>query len=218
MSCTRWPATISNLTEDHNHYIDQVGNGIMRLPILELGRRMIKKAIEDEKDVFMLYLAEMRAGLGGTDQQAVVDERSTEMRRSSKVVPVPAIGEPPPPNDDPMGAAITKMFGVPPEPSPAPHGAREGQGRSHSVRGQQVPAARRAGVPDDHASVNASILHREGRCRRHRGGVLSHCAIVYREYRLPGAVGSIVGTSVIQNGILLTVDGSNGLLRIDSRS
>ena len=50
------------------------------------------------------------------------------------------------------------------------------------------------------------------------GGVLSHCAIVSREYGLPCVVGTIVGTSVLKDGMLLTVDGSKGIVRIDSLS
>jgi pyruvate,water dikinase len=49
------------------------------------------------------------------------------------------------------------------------------------------------------------------------GGVLSHCAIVAREYGLPAVVGTRVGTEVIQDGMTVTVDGSKGLVRIDSR-
>jgi pyruvate,water dikinase len=47
------------------------------------------------------------------------------------------------------------------------------------------------------------------------GGVLSHCAIVAREYRLPGVVGSAIGTSVIKDGMIITVDGSKGIVRIE---
>ena len=49
------------------------------------------------------------------------------------------------------------------------------------------------------------------------GGVLSHCAIVSREYRIPCVVGTIVGTAVIQDGMRLTVDSSRGIVPIDSR-
>ena len=49
------------------------------------------------------------------------------------------------------------------------------------------------------------------------GGVLSHCAIVSREYRIPCVVGNIAGTAVIKDGMQLTEDGSQGIVRIDSR-
>ena len=49
------------------------------------------------------------------------------------------------------------------------------------------------------------------------GGILSHCAIVAREYRIPCVVGTAVGTQVLKDGMKLTVDGTRGIVRIDSR-
>jgi phosphoenolpyruvate synthase/pyruvate phosphate dikinase len=49
------------------------------------------------------------------------------------------------------------------------------------------------------------------------GGILSHCAIVAREYRLPAVVGTQVGTKMIKDGWTITVDGTRGVVRIDSR-
>jgi pyruvate,water dikinase len=46
------------------------------------------------------------------------------------------------------------------------------------------------------------------------GGVLSHCAVVAREYRVPAVVGTGRATAVIQDGDLLEVDGDAGLVRI----
>jgi hypothetical protein len=53
------------LTEDHNFYIDEMGDSALRLPLLELGRRLVDQGfLADQNDVFLLYLAEIRAGLG----------------------------------------------------------------------------------------------------------------------------------------------------------
>jgi phosphohistidine swiveling domain-containing protein len=49
------------------------------------------------------------------------------------------------------------------------------------------------------------------------GGVLSHCALVAREYRIPCVVGTVVGTSMIRDDMLLTVDSSQGMVRIETR-
>ena len=46
------------------------------------------------------------------------------------------------------------------------------------------------------------------------GGVLSHCAIVAREYGLPCVAGTKVGTSEIKDGMRLRVDGSAGTVEI----
>ena len=44
------------------------------------------------------------------------------------------------------------------------------------------------------------------------GGVLSHTAIVAREYGLPAVVGVKDGTRRIADGQIITVDGDNGLV------
>ena len=50
------------------------------------------------------------------------------------------------------------------------------------------------------------------------GGVLSHSAIVAREFDVPAVVGSQVGTTAIQTGQTITVDGTNGIVYLDGRS
>ncbi len=47
------------------------------------------------------------------------------------------------------------------------------------------------------------------------GGILSHCAVVAREYRIPAVVGTGRATAAICDGQILEVDGDAGLVRID---
>jgi pyruvate,water dikinase len=46
------------------------------------------------------------------------------------------------------------------------------------------------------------------------GGVLSHCAVVAREYMIPAVVGVGMATAVIPDGATIEVDGSAGIVRI----
>ena len=46
------------------------------------------------------------------------------------------------------------------------------------------------------------------------GGVLSHGAIVAREYKLPAVVGTGIATRVIRDGQWLEVDGTKGVVRL----
>jgi len=46
------------------------------------------------------------------------------------------------------------------------------------------------------------------------GGVMSHAAIVCREYGLPAVVGTGHGTKIIKTGMMLHVDGSSGVITI----
>ena len=47
------------------------------------------------------------------------------------------------------------------------------------------------------------------------GGILSHCAIVAREYAIPCVVGVREGTARIQDGIFITVDGGQGTVSLE---
>jgi pyruvate,water dikinase len=46
------------------------------------------------------------------------------------------------------------------------------------------------------------------------GGVLSHCAVVAREYMIPAVVGTGMATAVIPDGATIEVDGSAGVVRV----
>jgi pyruvate,water dikinase len=50
------------------------------------------------------------------------------------------------------------------------------------------------------------------------GGVLSHTAVIAREYGLPAVVGTRVGTRRLRDGMLLEVDGDRGTVRIVSEA
>jgi phosphoenolpyruvate-protein kinase (PTS system EI component) len=45
------------------------------------------------------------------------------------------------------------------------------------------------------------------------GGVLSHSAVVAREYMIPAVVGTARATITIQDGQMIEVDGSAGVVR-----
>ena len=216
------------ITENHNYYIDQIGDAVMRLPILELGRRLVARGtMAQEDDVFMLYLADVREGIGGADQKPVVARRRADIERWSKVVPVPAIGEPPEPHGDPMEAALGKMFGIPIEPSTDPNvingiGASPGtvQGRARIVHDLSEASKVQPGdvlVCEMTMPPWTPLFSIASAVVADTGGVLSHCAIVSREYGMPCVVGTQIGTTALQDGMMLTVDGSQGVVRIDSR-
>lgn len=217
------------LTDDHNFYIDQVGDAITRLPILELGRRLVHQgALADANDVFLLYLVEIRAGLDGAHQQSLVAQRHADMAAWAKIIPPAVIGEMPPPSDDPWEEAILrKMLGVPPEPSSDPNvitgtGASLGtvQGRAKVVRALSEASKVQAGdilVCELTMPPWTPLFSTVSAVVTDTGGILSHSAIIAREYRIPCVVGTDVGTAVIKDGMLLTVDGSRGMVRIDAR-
>ncbi|MCH8939571.1 MAG: hypothetical protein IIC27_00395 [Chloroflexi bacterium] len=216
------------ITEDHNYYIDQRGNAVMRLPMLEFGRRLTAKgSLADATDVFHLNREEIWAGMKGTDHKGLVATRKSEMAEWAKIVPPPTLGEMPDAPPDPFIEFINKMFGVPPEPSLDPDVIKGIGASAGTVQGivkvvHDLTEASKLQPGDIMVcemtmppwtplfSIAAAVV-------ADTGGVLSHCAIVSREYGMPCVVGTLIGTNALKDGMTVTVDGSQGVVRIDKR-
>src|SRR5262249_41067584 len=160
-----------------------------------IGRRLLRQdTLAADSDVFLLYLAEIRAGLAGANQQALVAQRKAEMAAWSRIIPPPVIGEQPPPGDDPFEEAVLrKMLGVPVEPSTdldviTGTGASRGtvQGRAKVVRNLSEASKVEPGdvlVCEMTMPPWTPLFSTVSAVVSDTGGVLSHCAIVAREYR-----------------------------------
>ncbi len=61
----------------------------------------------------------------------------------------------------------------------------------------------------------APVFAKIGACVTDVGGVMSHAAIVCREYGLPAIVGTGHATKIIKTGMQLHVDGSTGIVTIE---
>jgi len=219
------------VTEDHSFWIDQMGTATLRRFCLAAGRRLTQRGILSRADdVFLLYKAELREALADRgDWKGLVSERRASMQDSARIVPPDHIGAPTPHNADPFFIALVdKMLGfLPVEPSTDPDvivgvAASPGtvQGTAKVVRSLLEASKLQSGdimvcemtVPTWvplFATVSAIVAD--------SGGILSHCAIVAREFRLPAVVGTHIGTAIIKDGMTITVDGTRGMVRIDSR-
>ena len=216
------------IQENHNFYIDQMNTVLLRRPFLDLGRRLAEGGtLAQRDDIFFIThdeLAEVATKPAARDWAALVSERRAERERWAAVVPPRELGTPPPQavRENPITAVF---FGTPPEPSQDPKvingiGASAGTVtatvrvvRSLSEAGKLQPGdvlvcemTMPAWTPL-FASVSAVVAD--------SGGVLSHCAIVAREYRIPCVVGTRVGTQVLKDGQRITVDGAQGVVRIE---
>jgi pyruvate,water dikinase len=215
------------VAEDHNHYIDQMGDIALRYPALEIGRRLVAKGrLARPDDVFMLHLAELREAMGSTDYTAIAAERRREIEHWAKVVPPPALGVPGEPSGDPVEELLLRFFGTPVEPSqdpsvingiPASPGTARGPAKvvrdleeASKLEPGDVMVCEMTLPPWTPLFATASAVVAD------TGGVLSHCAIVAREYRIPCVVGTAIGTAVIKDGMTITVDGTKGIVRIES--
>lgn len=217
------------LEEEHNYWIDYAVAYAARQVLLECGRRLAAAgSLAGPDDVFMLTLAELRAALrapGGQDLRPLVAERRAEMDRFRTVTPPPVLGTMPPgpPPDSPLATVLAKFFGAPPPPpgdgilrgNPGSSGTARGRVRvartlseAGKVREGDVLVAETTSPPWTPLFAVAAAVVTD------IGGVLSHGAVVAREYRIPAVVGTGVATTLLIDGQLVEVDGDAGEVRI----
>jgi phosphohistidine swiveling domain-containing protein len=215
----------SVLQEDHNYWIDTQIVYEVRRVVLELGRRLAGNgAVEEAGDVFHLRLEELDDL--SADLHAVVAARKDEMERFSTVASPPVLGSfpPGPPPDDPISRAVFKFFGgMPPESAQAdvfygmPGSPGVVQGRVRIVRSLAEGEALLQGevlVAPTTAPPWTPLFARAVAIVTDAGGILSHCAVVAREYSIPAVVGAKRATSVLRDGQLIEVDGTSGRIHI----
>lgn len=213
------------MQEDHNYWLDTQVIFEVQQVLLELGGRLARNgAVADARDVFHLRLEELEDV--SIDRRTVVEERKQELERWSGVVSPPVLGSfpPGPPPDDPISRAITKIFGGAPPESGSPdllHGMAGSpgvaQGRARIVRSLAEGEHLRHGevlVAPTTAPPWTPLFARAAAIVTDAGGILSHCAVVAREYGIPAVVGTKRGTAVFETGQLLEVDGTTGSVRI----
>jgi pyruvate,water dikinase len=219
--------SFTQIVEDHNHWIDQMGDITMRYPALEIGKRLAAKgSLAKADDVFMLYVEELHEAMtSGKDLKALIKQRQDEQARFARIVPPPVIGPPPPPSDDPVMDVLNRFFGAPVEPNADPSILQGIAASPGTVTGiakivKSLDEASKLAKGDImvcemtlppwtplFSTVSAVVAD--------TGGILSHCAIVAREYRIPCVCGTAVGTVTIKDGQTITVDGSKGIVRIE---
>jgi rifampicin phosphotransferase len=216
------------LTEDHAFWIDQSGIAVFRRFVIEVGKRLAAKgSLAQAEDVHYLFVEELRDAVRtGTDYKPITAKRRAEMAEWAKVTPPPVLGTPPPPAPDPfMDALVVRLLGVrPPEENADPALLRGVAGSAGKITGRArvVRSLSEATEIEDGDIVVCEmtlppwvpLFSIAGAFVTDTGGVLSHCAIVAREFGLPAVVGTMFGTSAIKDGQTVTVDGDNGTVTI----
>ena len=214
--------------EDHNFWIDQRLFYHVRRVILEFGGRLAQAgALDAVHDVFYLTPDELQNGQD-VPLKRFVQDRKTEMEQFSHVAPPPMLGTAPAFEMTDGGSMVRALFKG--EMSPA----NTGNGEMNKVKG--LPGS--AGVARGTARVIHSLAE-AGKLQpgdvliaiateppwtplfatasaivTDSGGVLSHSAVVAREYRIPAVVGTGNATTTFQDGQLIEVDGNAGIVRV----
>jgi pyruvate,water dikinase len=223
------------IRDERGVFSDIWASGLMRRAALAGGRRLARKGrIHDAAHLVDAGLEEMRSLLSGADGPSA-DELAKRFAyraaHSSKDAPS-VLGESPPPPPDPSGLppaaarmkraidfALGAVFGS----SEAPHEGHILRGLAAS-RGVHEGPARRVSHPSQFDRITRGdvlvtestteafniLLPLLGAIVTDSGGLLSHSAIVAREYGIPGVVGTREATVRIADGARVRVDGNAG--------
>jgi rifampicin phosphotransferase len=223
------------ITEDHAFYIDQLGVVLLRRFTRAIGDRLAAKGlIADPEDVYCLFEQELIDTLAnGTDRHALVNERRANLEATAKLAVPGALGTmpemPPGPPDPFMDALVTRLLGVKPPPTEIDPLVIDGVAGSPGVYtgvARVVKSLTEAGDLEDGEIMVCEMtlppwvpmFSIAGAVVSDVGGVMSHCAIVAREFAIPSVVGSVDGTTRIKTGQVITVDGFKGMVYLDGRA
>ncbi|MDQ4019231.1 MAG: PEP-utilizing enzyme [Actinomycetota bacterium] len=214
------------LEETHAYWIDYPGLAALREALLGFGRRLVVEArLDRPEDVFFLGRDEVRAAVvdsWGPGLQDVASARRHELEKARQRVPHPFLGPPPATGDVPAIAA--KFYGVPGSArlegdvlhgTPASRGS--GTGTARVIKSREDFA--RVGAGDIVVCATTTpawtpLFPSIAGLVTDTGGVLSHAAVVAREYSVPAVVGADVATTAIPDGVRVTVDGDAGTVTI----
>jgi pyruvate,water dikinase len=223
------------IRDERGVFSDIWASGIMRRAALAGGRRLAGRGrVHDPEHFVDAGFEEMRSLLA-TGEGPSADELAERYRwrttHNAKEAP-DTLGPPMPPPPDPSGLppaaarvmratgiAIGAMFGS----SEAPHEENMLRGLAASGGVYEGPARRVAGPAEFNRIVEGDVLVTEstteafnillpllGAIVTDSGGLLSHSAIVAREYGIPGVVGTREATERIADGAIVRVDGDAG--------
>ena len=227
------------LRDERGVFSDVWASGIMRRAALGAGRRVAAKGrIHDPEHFVDAGFDEMCAlvsGAGGPSADELAARAQYRATHEAKGAPR-VLGPPPSPPPDPSGlppaaARVMGAAGIALEaifrPSDAPHEEHLLRGLGAS-RGVYEGPARRVSDPSEFDRImKGDVLVTEstseafnillpllGAIVTDSGGLLSHSAIVAREYGIPGVVGTREATGRIADGVRVRVDGDAGEVKV----
>jgi phosphohistidine swiveling domain-containing protein len=227
---------------DHAYWLDCACVYEVRRVMLAFGQRFVAAGIlEDREQIMHLRVEEIKSTGAGLAQgraqsglQELVAERKAALARFAGMQPPQQLGTVPwiePPADEPMFRAGQKFIGA------TVSGVVDGNGkapRTGEVRGNAGSPGLARGV----AKVVRSLAEAEklapgdiliaettapawtplfatvAAVVTDTGGILSHSAVVAREYRIPAVVGTLNATDTFRDGQRVEVDGDKGIVRI----
>ncbi len=171
----------------------------------------VQGRVDDSADIFFLTLREARRALAGEDLRPVVAARRAafERERRRRRIPRLLLSD----GTDAEAALVSVSDGL--HGSPASPGVATGPARViRSPRGARLEPGEILVAPSTDPGWTPLFLTAGGLVME-MGGMMSHGAVVAREYGIPAVVGVAGATERIATGQRVTVDGASGTVSID---
>ncbi len=223
------------LRDERGVYSDIWASGIMRRAALSAGRRVASRgrigAPEQMLDASLDEMCALVTGTNGPSADELASRAQYRATRTSKDAPA-VLGSPKPPAPDlaalpPLVGRVMRAhmtaFGQVFGSSQAKNKETVLYGLAASKGVYQGPARRISGPSEFGRIARGDVLVTSstteafnillpllGGIVTDNGGLLSHAAIVSREYGIPGVVGTREATERIADGVLVRIDGNAG--------
>jgi rifampicin phosphotransferase len=212
---------IGPITEIHNYWIDRMSQANMRRVALRAGARLVREGVVDRpEDVFYLDRDEVaELLLTPVDRRALVAERREVHERQRRMKPPSIVGKAPEPPSGPAdrfdGAHVESTEADVLRGTGASGGVVRGTARVvlTSAEFGRVQPGDIIVCPSSNPSW-VPVFTIAGGLVTNTGGILSHAAVVAREFGLPAVVGTRDATTRIHDGQQLEIDGSAGTVRL----
>jgi pyruvate,water dikinase len=208
------------LKESHVYHIDYPGLLATREVLLGFGRRLLAEGLlKNLDDLWMLRRTELGAALQADPEEPLAElaqRRRSELAQGRTSGPEPFLGEAP---QDERNAVLEKFYGH----AGGAVGHRKLLGSGASPGQAEGPARVVRGMPDFSRIQPGDVLVATtttpawtplfpslAALVTETGGILSHAAIVAREYGIPAVVGAGGATDFVPDGARVRVDGTSG--------
>ena len=194
-----------------------LGWPVMRRAVLRIGEALVARGqLADADDVYFLSRKELLAALDGERTTAHATGRRAQRDQQARLVPPDTVGRP---NRFLARAweAFPRMIGAVPSGAAIVSGVPASPGRVTApvrvIRGPADFDQLRAGeilVAPLTAPAWTPLFERAAAVVTDIGSAAAHASIIAREYGIPAVVGCGQATTLLRDGMLVTVDGSTG--------
>jgi phosphohistidine swiveling domain-containing protein len=227
-------ATAMNpLTPDHHFFIDQGTNARLRLVLVAIGRRLVEAGVvSDPEDVLFLRYNELRtlmAEPAALDARVLAERRRAEREAAFELDPPEWVGTA---TEEALAFPYLANWGFPDRFYRGQTRDREELSGLGASPGVVEGPARVVDSPQGFDSVQEGdvlvctmtnpawvvVFTKIVGLVTDSGGVVSHPAVLSREFGIPSVVGTSVATELIRTGDRIRIDGSAGTVEILERA